>query len=66
MAMRTFHSLLLNVQILDKSLDVSSVSPQILKQLPRPFIRKESIQIYFFPGKERIEIDFFFLSSGGV
>src|SRR4030042_3744286 len=59
MAMRTFHLLLLKTEILDKSFDVSPISPQILKQLSRPFIRKEPIEIEFFPGKERIEVNFF-------
>ena len=31
MAMRTFHLLLLNTEILDKSFDVSPISPKILK-----------------------------------
>jgi hypothetical protein len=59
MAMRTFHLLLLNTEILDKSFDVSPISPKILKQLSRPFIRKEAIQVHCLPGKERIEVDFF-------
>jgi hypothetical protein len=49
-------SILLDVKIFDKSLDIPFIPPQLIEKLLGPFIRKELIEIIILPGKEDIEI----------
>ena len=59
--MRTFHLLLLDVKIGDESLDIPFTPLEIVKELFRPFVRKEPIKIIILPRIENVEIDRFFL-----
>ena len=44
------------MKILDKPLDIPSISLQFVEKFPGPFVREESIQIILFSRKEGIEI----------
>jgi hypothetical protein len=62
-ATRTPHLLLLGMKILDKPLDIPSISLQFVEKFPGPFVREESIQIILFSRKEGIEIHLSLLLS---
>jgi hypothetical protein len=54
--MGALHLLLLEIEILDKPLDIPFISSQFVKKLPAPFIWKEAIKIIILSGKKEVEI----------
>jgi hypothetical protein len=57
-AMGAFHLFLLCMEILDESFDISLVPIYLVNEFPRPFVRKEAIQVIALPGKQGVKVHF--------